>query len=182
VPPLVLAAAFLHNLSVSWLKWGDMMVDAGREFAVVETTSHGLSGRTNRLGDVAFDAAVLTNVTHEHLEFHGSFEQYRSDKANLFRSLSTETVKTVACPRFGVVNAGDPSAAYFRECARVPVVSYGVGSTADLMARSVESEISGASFLLAHEGREVPCRVSIPGPGGECQAGHDVTPVRGRLD
>ena len=64
------------------------MVDIGKEYAIVEATSHGLSARMNRLGDVAFDAAVLTNVTHEHLEFHGSFEQYRSDKANLFRALA----------------------------------------------------------------------------------------------
>jgi UDP-N-acetylmuramoyl-L-alanyl-D-glutamate--2,6-diaminopimelate ligase len=140
------------------------MVDVGREFAVVETTSHGLSARMNRLGDVAFDAAVLTNVTHEHLEFHGSFEQYRSDKANLFRSLSTETVKEVACPRFGVVNADDPSAGYFREAARVPVISYGVRSSADLMARAVSTGISGAAFLLACQGREAPSRVNIPGP------------------
>jgi UDP-N-acetylmuramoyl-L-alanyl-D-glutamate--2,6-diaminopimelate ligase len=140
------------------------MVDAGREFAVVETTSHGLSARMNRLGDVAFDAAVLTNVTHEHLEFHGSFEQYRSDKANLFRSLSADAVKKVSCPRFGVVNADDPSAAYFTEAARVPVLSYGVGSRAHLTARAVDTRISGASFLLAWQGREVPAGVSIPGP------------------
>jgi UDP-N-acetylmuramoyl-L-alanyl-D-glutamate--2,6-diaminopimelate ligase len=140
------------------------MVEVGREFAVVETTSHGLSSRMNRLGDVTFDAAVLTNVTHEHLEFHGSFEQYRSDKANLFRSLSREAEKSVACPRFGVVNADDPSAAYFTEAARVPVFSYGVASTADLTACAVKTDITGASFLLAHKGREVPSRVSIPGP------------------
>ena len=140
------------------------MVDVGREFAVVETTSHGLSRRMNRLGDVVFDAAVLTNVTHEHLEFHGSFEQYRSDKANLFRSISREAEKSVACPRFGVVNADDPSAAYFRESARVPVLSYGVTSAADLMARAIDMEITGASFRMAYQGREVPSRVSIPGP------------------
>src|SRR5208337_5123138 len=74
------------------------MADAGKEFAIVEATSHGLSRRMNRLGDVDFDAAVLTNVTHEHLEFHGTFEQYRSDKANLFRAVSPDAVKSVPCP------------------------------------------------------------------------------------
>jgi UDP-N-acetylmuramoyl-L-alanyl-D-glutamate--2,6-diaminopimelate ligase len=102
------------------------MVDHGKEFAVVEATSHGLSPRMNRLGDVRVDAGVLTNVTHEHLEFHGSFEQYRSDKANLFRALSPAADKSVSCPRFGVVNADDPSALYFRREARVPVFSYGL--------------------------------------------------------
>jgi UDP-N-acetylmuramoyl-L-alanyl-D-glutamate--2,6-diaminopimelate ligase len=63
------------------------MVRSGRRYAVLEATSHGLSERTARLIDVRFRAAVCTNITHEHLEFHGSYEQYRSDKANLFRAL-----------------------------------------------------------------------------------------------
>ncbi len=146
------------------------MVDLGKEFAVVEATSHGLSPRMNRLADVCFDAGVLTNVTHEHLEFHGSFEQYRSDKANLFRSLSSAPDKTVECPRFGVVNADDPSAAYFRDAARVPVFSYGLGGiagpggTADLGARAVRADLSGTTFLVTHDGREAEARVEIPGP------------------
>jgi len=64
------------------------MVNNGCEYAVLESTSHGLSSRNNRLGDVFFNAAVLTNISHEHLEFHGTFEQYISDKANLFRFLN----------------------------------------------------------------------------------------------
>src|SRR5208283_965291 len=140
------------------------MVDNGQDIAVVEATSHGLSPRTNRLGDVLFDAGVLTNVTHEHLEFHGSFEQYRSDKANLFRSLSSAPDKTVECPRFGVVNTDDPSAPYFREAARVPVFSYGLGGTADLGARAIRADLSGTAFLMTHDGREAEARVAIPGP------------------
>jgi len=118
----------------------------------------------NRLADVRFDAGVLTNVTHEHLEFHGSFEQYRSDKANLFRSLSSAPDKTVECPRFGVVNTDDPSAPYFREAARVPVFSYGLGGTADLGARAIRADLSGTAFLMTHDGREAEARVAIPGP------------------
>jgi len=146
------------------------MVDLGKDFAVVEATSHGLSPRMNRLADVRFDAGVLTNVTHEHLEFHGSFEQYRADKANLFRSLSPAPDKTVECPRFGVVNADDPSAPYFREAARVPVFSYGLGRTAgpggtpDLGARAIRADLSGTTFVMTHDGKEAEARVAIPGP------------------
>jgi UDP-N-acetylmuramoyl-L-alanyl-D-glutamate--2,6-diaminopimelate ligase len=142
------------------------MVEAGREFAVVEATSHGLAARTNRLGDVAFDAAVLTNVTHEHLEFHGTFESYRSDKANLFRSLSPTATKGALCPCFGVVNAEDASAEYFRQCARVPVYAYSAkgGAAADLAALDVRSDITGTSFLLARAGASEPARIRIPGP------------------
>ena len=63
------------------------MADAGCGYAVVEATSHALSARWNRLGGCMFDVALLTNVTHEHLDFHGSVEQYRRDKARLFEML-----------------------------------------------------------------------------------------------
>jgi UDP-N-acetylmuramoyl-L-alanyl-D-glutamate--2,6-diaminopimelate ligase len=138
------------------------MVDRGQEYAVVEATSHGLSRRTNRLGDVLFDAAVLTNVTHEHLEFHGSFEQYRSDKANLFRAVAPDTRKSIECPRFVVVNADDPSASYFEEAARVPLKRY--GEHGELSARSVREELTGTSFRLACGAEEADAEVRIPGP------------------
>src|SRR6266508_2476370 len=67
------------------------MADAGCDYAVLESTSHALSARWNRLGGCAFDVALLTNVTHEHLDFHGSVEQYRRDKARLFEMLGEET-------------------------------------------------------------------------------------------
>ena len=63
------------------------MRDTGCRFAVVESSSHGLSPRTGRLAHVEFDCAVLTNITHEHLEFHGTWERYRDDKSRLFQSL-----------------------------------------------------------------------------------------------
>ncbi len=138
------------------------MADAGKEFAIVEATSHGLSRRMNRLGDVDFDAAVLTNVTHEHLEFHGTFEQYRSDKANLFRSLGTG--RASGRRRFGVVNACDPSAEYFRSCSKVPVYSYAARGDADLAARGTVEDMRGSRFQLSHAGKEAAARMGIPGP------------------
>lgn len=97
------------------------MLENGCTHAVVESSSHGLSSRTNRLGDVLFDVAVFMNVTLEHLEFHGTYEQYKSDKANLFRALDKhDHVKTIAgkkltVPSFGIVNLEDPAAMYFKK-------------------------------------------------------------------
>src|SRR4051812_33865012 len=70
------------------------MADAGCGYAVVEATSHALSARWDRLGGCAFDVALLTNVTHEHLDFHGSVEQYRRDKARLFEMLGEDQRQT----------------------------------------------------------------------------------------
>ena len=107
------------------------MVQNGCEYAVIEASSHGLSVKTNRLGDVPFDAAAMMNVNHEHLEFHGTYEQYKSDKANLFRNLARHahgkfilnaerTIEPVA-----VVNAADPAAQYFVQAASgIPVAGF----------------------------------------------------------
>lgn len=132
------------------------MVANGKEVAVIEATSHGLSHRTNRLRDVHFTAGVLTNITHEHLEFHGTFENYRSDKANLFRALSGEG-------SFGVVNAADPASDYFRRAAGVPVFSYSTSGPADLAAVDIRPDAEGTSFTLSAGPQRLPARIELPG-------------------
>jgi len=122
------------------------MRDAGLGYAVVEASSHGLSRRTNRLGDVGFDIGVMTNVTSEHLEFHGTWDRYRDDKANLFRALRPGGL--------GIVNADDQSADYFREASIVPVLSFSAsGREADLSARDVIADSEGESFEAVEAGR-----------------------------
>lgn len=106
------------------------MLENGCTHAVVESSSHGLSSKTNRLGNVEFDVAVFTNVTLEHLEFHKTFDQYRSDKANLFRALDKyDHKKTISglvtqVPSIGIVNLEDPSASYFAACTKKKVFGF----------------------------------------------------------
>ena len=106
------------------------MVENGCEYAVVETSSHGLSPLLNRTGNLLFDCGIFMNVTLEHLEFHKTFEQYRDDKANLFRKLDehdhekTILGKKVTVPSFGIVNLEDPSATYFIKATKKPVLGF----------------------------------------------------------
>ena len=146
------------------------MRDAGYEYAVVEASSHGLSPRTNRLGNVDFDVGIMTNVTREHLEFHGTVEQYRQDKANLFRTLDrVEHRKSIAgrpveVPSFGVVNADDPVSDLFRGACRKPVLSFGTGGgQADAAARNVVSDSSGSFFEYVENGQVYPARIDLAG-------------------
>ncbi|MDR0476247.1 MAG: UDP-N-acetylmuramoyl-L-alanyl-D-glutamate--2,6-diaminopimelate ligase [Treponema sp.] len=120
----------------------------GADFAVVEASSHGLSRRTNRLGDLAFDVGVMTNVTHEHLEFHGTWEQYRSDKAELFRNLGkVKKSHAEKLPCFGVVNALDSSALYFASAAEHKTYTFAVKeSDADLVVKFIESGAGGNRY------------------------------------
>lgn len=144
------------------------MRDNGLEYAVVESSSHGLSVRTNRLGDVLFDVGIMTNVTHEHLEFHGTHEQYKSDKANLFRALDrNEHVKAgKPVPSFGVVNEEDPASRYFREATVKPVYGYSTWANVrrGLAASQIRPDATGADFLLTESGgAEHSARINLPG-------------------
>ncbi|MGD0121436.1 MAG: UDP-N-acetylmuramoyl-L-alanyl-D-glutamate--2,6-diaminopimelate ligase [Candidatus Limnocylindrales bacterium] len=117
------------------------MVAVGNEAAVVETTSHGLA--LNRVAEIAYDVAIFTNLTHEHLELHGSFEAYRDAKLSLFRRLGLDApAKRTArpWPRVAIVNADDPAAQLFVEAAReagASVLTYGETATADVRALDV---------------------------------------------
>ncbi len=140
------------------------MLAHGKEYAVVEATSHGLSERTARLLDVEFDAAVLTNVTHEHLEFHGTWEKYCDDKINLFRSLDAGRTAGKDIPCFGLANADDRSYPLVRAATSAPLLAYSVlRADTDLYATEIEPDIEGTSFVL-HDGAGSG-RVRLPLPG-----------------
>ncbi len=90
------------------------MVDAGCHAAVIEASSEGL--RQGRLQGISVDVAVLTNISPEHIESHGSFAAYRAAKKILFAAVSMADAKTVdgrPAPRVCVVNGDDPEAKFF---------------------------------------------------------------------
>jgi UDP-N-acetylmuramoyl-L-alanyl-D-glutamate--2,6-diaminopimelate ligase len=111
-------------------KYLALMAENGCEYAVIETSSHGLSPKLSRTACIDFDCGVFMNVTLEHLEFHGTFEQYRDDKANLFRKLDeNDHIKTICgkkttVPSFGIVNLEDESAPYFIKATKKPVIGF----------------------------------------------------------
>lgn len=138
------------------------MVAAGCEYAVVETSSHGLSPILNRTGCIDFDCGIFMNVTLEHLEFHKTFEQYRDDKANLFRKLDEcdhEKLiggKKTTVPAFGIVNLEDPSATYFIKATKQPVLGFTTEGKAGKSAGETSAEANplppipeGVPYLLA---------------------------------
>lgn len=106
------------------------MLENGCKYAVVESSSHGLSTKLNRCGNILFDCGVFMNVTLEHLEFHKTFDQYKNDKANLFRALDKHNhIKTIAgvptkINSIGVVNLEDPSFVDFINATNHQVYGY----------------------------------------------------------
>ncbi|MBI9105750.1 MAG: UDP-N-acetylmuramoyl-L-alanyl-D-glutamate--2,6-diaminopimelate ligase [Spirochaetales bacterium] len=138
------------------------MHSSGKTHAVIESTSHGLSPINNRLGDVSFNAAVFTNLSHEHLEFHGSLQQYRNDKANLFRKLRDDN-------SFGIVNLDDENADYFIKAAGQKVFTCSLKDEgADFYASEIIAATGGSSFTIninkgAGEKKSFRSSISMPG-------------------
>jgi len=127
-----------------------MMVDAGLTHAVLETTSHGWA--QHRVDACEFDVAVVTNITHEHLDAHGSLEKYREAKGRLFLSLVETQDKPQGNPKAAILNTDDASYSFIKGiCDGLPgvqVFSYGKQSDAWVSAYKVEYDRQGSSLKV----------------------------------
>jgi UDP-N-acetylmuramoyl-L-alanyl-D-glutamate--2,6-diaminopimelate ligase len=128
------------------------MVDAGDRFAVVETTSHGLA--LERVAEVTYDIAVLTNITHEHLDLHGTYEAYVAAKRSLFERLAlSDANPDKGYGKHAVINARDAEGASFVAAARgagANVLTYSVGDDirADIRGTDVRDLPTGVALRV----------------------------------
>lgn len=129
------------------------MAANGLTHCVLEMTSHGLA--QGRLNGVDIDVAVMTNVTHEHLDYHGSFENYRAAKAVMFHMLSA-SVRKPGQTKTAVVNADDANAPYFGAIPADKTVYYGIRNPADFHAQHIEYLPSGMRIHLDDRVIETP--------------------------
>ncbi len=121
------------------------MISQGLTHVVLEATSHGLA--QHRVTGCEFDVGVVTNITHEHLDYHGSYEAYRAAKARLFTGLAHTHAKAQGNPRLAVLNQDDASYAYLAEVSDVNQASYSLlFDNADLLARDIVYKPGGLSF------------------------------------
>ncbi len=120
------------------------MAAAGLTHCVLEVTSHGLA--QHRVTGCDFDLAVVTNITHEHLDYHKSYENYRAAKGMLFESLSTAARKPNV-EKAGVLNRDDRSFDYLQSILKVRTLTYSLQSKqADVRASDIRHAPSGAHF------------------------------------
>jgi UDP-N-acetylmuramoyl-L-alanyl-D-glutamate--2,6-diaminopimelate ligase len=134
------------------------MVEAGATHAVLEVTSHGLA--QHRVAGVDFDAAVITNITHEHLDAHGSLEAYQRAKASLFEGLGCSFRKP-GVPKVTVLNRDDDS---FRYLSPIPAdrrIVY--GAEGDVSARGVQFAPDTTRFTLALPGGSAAVETALVG-------------------
>jgi UDP-N-acetylmuramoyl-L-alanyl-D-glutamate--2,6-diaminopimelate ligase len=125
---------FLHHL----------LHKEGAGYAVIEATSHGLE--LQRVRGCAFDIGVVTNITHEHLDFHQTIENYRRAKARLFAMLDPTRDKGLQIAPVAILNRDDSSYDVLRPYCQVPVLSYGIDTPAEVRAVDVQMDASQTSF------------------------------------
>lgn len=128
---------------------------SGAEWLVLEVTSHALA--QYRVWGVPFTVAVMTNLGHEHLDYHGTFERYRDAKKMLF----TQTDRNKKGLRTGIVNADDPSGEVFAKAIAHPV-RYGI-KNGDLRAYDVKLTPTGSTYVTEFNGQVYNVTCHLPG-------------------
>lgn len=126
------------------------MVKNGCEYCVMEVSSQALA--QSRVEGCRFEVAAFSNLTRDHLDYHGSFENYAAAKAKLF----------LQCDK-AVLNADDPAYKRMIRDSACASVTYAEKSAADYRAEEITYEQRGVSYLLAHAEQKVKIHIGIPG-------------------
>ncbi len=127
----------------------------GIEWLVLETTSHALA--QHRVWGVPYSVAVMTNITHEHINYHGTFARYLAAKVSLFKM----TNKNSKGLQVGVVNADDPNASAFADEVANPI-TYGI-ENGDARATNIQMSADGVKYDVYLEGENHQIVCKLPG-------------------
>jgi UDP-N-acetylmuramoyl-L-alanyl-D-glutamate--2,6-diaminopimelate ligase len=135
------------------------MQASGCKAAVMEVSSHALD--QGRVRSIEFDAAVFTNLTQDHLDYHHTMEQYADAKAKLFSSLHKTGNKPFA--KTAIVNSDTPWHKIMLQKCCVPVLTYGLNPSADLVAKEITLSPQGMRFTVCFQGKTYPFHSSLIG-------------------
>jgi UDP-N-acetylmuramoyl-L-alanyl-D-glutamate--2,6-diaminopimelate ligase len=138
------------------------MAAEGVRVAAMEVSSHALA--MDRVSGTRFIAGLFTNLTRDHLDFHGTEEAYRDAKRLLFRGVPQPPDAAAAAPMTGIINRDDPSSEAFIEASAGPVITFGRGENADLRVVREEIGVESSLFRVRHQGGEQDVGVRLPGP------------------
>jgi len=136
------------------------MVECGTTHAVLEVTSHGLA--QHRVTGCDFDIAVITNITHDHLDFHGSIAAYQAAKTRLFENLAYSFRKGDTA-KAAVLNADDGSFQYLRVIPADQQIVYALQDRGDVTASDVRFAPDCTRFILRTPQGTIPIETSLVG-------------------
>lgn len=138
------------------------MVNQGCRSAVMEVGSHALV--QGRVRHIEYDAAIFTNLTIDHLDYHLNMEQYCQAKSKLFSSLTTqEHARKKHFSKVAIVNADSPWHKRMLESCPARVLRFGIEQPAELQATEIEMTGTGSRFQLSYQGKKVACQSPLVG-------------------
>jgi UDP-N-acetylmuramoyl-L-alanyl-D-glutamate--2,6-diaminopimelate ligase len=135
------------------------MVKAECKYAVIEVTSHAMI--QSRVYGINFDVAMITNVTSDHVEYHGSFNNYLNAKAKLFKKVSKGKRK-FGVKKVFVMNADDEYFKYFDRYVADRKITYGL-KAATVYAENIVKNPEGSHFVLHVPNNSLPVEIKMPG-------------------
>lgn len=135
------------------------MAEKKVETAVMEVSSHALS--EGRVFGCDYDIAVFTNLTQDHLDFHGTMDEYRRAKGLLFTRLGN--VYSQEAPKFAVLNKDDAASEEYEKLTAAIVVTYGIDKEADIMAKDIHITSAGTEFQLITPAGRFPVALKMVG-------------------
>ncbi|UVI32987.1 Mur ligase family protein [Paenibacillus spongiae] len=137
------------------------MTDARVKYCFMEVSSQGL--HMGRVLGCEFRTAVFTNLTQDHLDYHGSMDNYMAAKGLLFARLAQSFVPDPAKRKYAVLNADEEASAVFRKLTAAQVLTYGIRNQADVMAKNIRLTSQGTSFDLVSYAGTVTIQLRLVG-------------------
>jgi UDP-N-acetylmuramoyl-L-alanyl-D-glutamate--2,6-diaminopimelate ligase len=125
----------------------------------MEVSSQGLDMK--RVLGCNFRTAVFTNLTQDHLDYHGSFDEYKNTKSLLFSRLGNTFDPDER--KYAVLNADDPAIDYFRKATSAEVITYGIKNDSDVFAKNISMTSKGINFLLTSFKGEIEINLQLVG-------------------
>lgn len=137
------------------------------DYAIVETTSHALD--QHRTWGIFYDVAVFTNITQEHLDYHGTFEKYKQAKGKLFKDLAAGLRKP-NMPKIAIVNMDDPEGMYFSSFESDKTYSFGIDKIdtmkapdSSIWANNIQPKKNHVQFTLNTPKGTTEINLKMPG-------------------
>ncbi|MEQ8200143.1 MAG: UDP-N-acetylmuramoyl-L-alanyl-D-glutamate--2,6-diaminopimelate ligase [Syntrophomonadaceae bacterium] len=125
------------------------------QYAVMEVSSHALD--LGRVDQLEFYSGVFTNLTQDHLDYHGSMESYKRSKLKLFNRLDPGK------GHFAVINADDPAARDFIEACTTECITYGIDQETMVKAVDVRFSLKGSHFTVLYQGERFDIDMKLIG-------------------
>ena len=130
------------------------MVRCGMKACALEVSSHGLA--QHRVDGISFDCAIFTNLTYDHLDFHGTMENYLEAKSLLFKNLVKED-------GVSILNKDDDKYEILKDASRAKVISYAINNEADYRAINIKMTSSSTDFDLVYGGEIYKIKTNLVG-------------------